>query len=212
MLSKLDECIEYVSSHVSQTLATVFQYSRSHLHYPHISCFQPHFKDYPVYLSKFKQCLSRAMLLIRSHAVSTLQNLTAQLSRRVRVISAQPMIRSQMIVWFLLCLLNVTRAGPAGRSERRQRLHALLCEVQSSGTQSPGKTPSTPDRLLHNSIISNDIHIIIYIVIFNVVIFLLLSCLFQRLIEQVEQRSDRIPEWVMRMFWLFLLIHFYAHA
>ncbi len=114
MLSKLDECIEYVSSHVSQTLATVFQYSRSHLHYPHISCFQPHFKDYPVYLSKFKQCLSRAMLLIRSHAVSTLQNLTAQLSRRVRVISAQPMIRSQMIVWFLLCLLMWPEQDPLG--------------------------------------------------------------------------------------------------
>uniref|UniRef100_A0A8C1TJE1 Conserved oligomeric Golgi complex subunit 3 n=1 Tax=Cyprinus carpio TaxID=7962 RepID=A0A8C1TJE1_CYPCA len=57
MLSKLDECIEYVSSH-------------------------PSFKDYPVYLSKFKQCLSRAMLLIKSHTVSTLQNLTAQLTKR----------------------------------------------------------------------------------------------------------------------------------
>uniref|UniRef100_A0A8C2JQB8 Conserved oligomeric Golgi complex subunit 3 n=1 Tax=Cyprinus carpio TaxID=7962 RepID=A0A8C2JQB8_CYPCA len=57
MLSKLDECIEYVSSH-------------------------PSFKDYPVYLTKFKQCLSRAMLLIKSHTVSTLQNLTAQLTKR----------------------------------------------------------------------------------------------------------------------------------
>uniref|UniRef100_A0A673H953 Conserved oligomeric Golgi complex subunit 3 n=1 Tax=Sinocyclocheilus rhinocerous TaxID=307959 RepID=A0A673H953_9TELE len=57
MLSKLDECVEYVLSH-------------------------PHFKDYPVYLTKFKQCLSKAMLLIKSHTVSTLQNLTAQLSKR----------------------------------------------------------------------------------------------------------------------------------
>uniref|UniRef100_A0A8C2BKL7 Conserved oligomeric Golgi complex subunit 3 n=1 Tax=Cyprinus carpio TaxID=7962 RepID=A0A8C2BKL7_CYPCA len=57
MLSRLDECIEYVLSH-------------------------PSFKDYPVYLSKLKQCLSRAMLLIKSHAVSTLQHLTAQLSTR----------------------------------------------------------------------------------------------------------------------------------
>uniref|UniRef100_A0A673K7I7 Conserved oligomeric Golgi complex subunit 3 n=1 Tax=Sinocyclocheilus rhinocerous TaxID=307959 RepID=A0A673K7I7_9TELE len=57
MLSKLDECIEYVSSH-------------------------PHFKDYPVYLTKFRQCLSRAMLLIKSHTVSSLQNLTAQLTKR----------------------------------------------------------------------------------------------------------------------------------
>uniref|UniRef100_A0A671T1Y6 Conserved oligomeric Golgi complex subunit 3 n=1 Tax=Sinocyclocheilus anshuiensis TaxID=1608454 RepID=A0A671T1Y6_9TELE len=60
MLSKLDECIEYVSSH-------------------------PHFKDYPVYLTKFKQCLSRAMLLIKSHTVSSLQNLTAQLTKRVLI-------------------------------------------------------------------------------------------------------------------------------
>uniref|UniRef100_A0A8C1M435 Conserved oligomeric Golgi complex subunit 3 n=1 Tax=Cyprinus carpio TaxID=7962 RepID=A0A8C1M435_CYPCA len=60
MLSKLDECIEYVSSH-------------------------PSFKDYPVYLTKFKQCLSRAMLLIKSHTVSTLQNLTAQLTKRVLI-------------------------------------------------------------------------------------------------------------------------------
>ncbi|XP_050975602.1 conserved oligomeric Golgi complex subunit 3 [Labeo rohita] len=57
MLSKLDECIEYVSSH-------------------------PNFKDYPVYLTKFKQCLSKAMHLIKSHTVSTLQNLTAQLTKR----------------------------------------------------------------------------------------------------------------------------------
>ncbi|XP_051762172.1 conserved oligomeric Golgi complex subunit 3 [Ctenopharyngodon idella] len=57
MLSKLDECIEYVSSH-------------------------PNFKDYPVYLSKFKQCLSKAMQLIKSHTVNTLQNLTSQLTKR----------------------------------------------------------------------------------------------------------------------------------
>ncbi|XDV29858.1 hypothetical protein PO909_032892 [Leuciscus waleckii] len=57
MLSKLDECIEYVSSH-------------------------PNFKDYPVYLSKFKQCLSKAMYLIKSHTVNTMQNLTSQLTKR----------------------------------------------------------------------------------------------------------------------------------
>uniref|UniRef100_A0A673H9A5 Conserved oligomeric Golgi complex subunit 3 C-terminal domain-containing protein n=1 Tax=Sinocyclocheilus rhinocerous TaxID=307959 RepID=A0A673H9A5_9TELE len=75
MLSKLDECVEYVLSH-------------------------PHFKDYPVYLTKFKQCLSKAMLLIKSHTVSTLQNLTAQLSKRVRLVNS--MIRSHMIVSQLL--------------------------------------------------------------------------------------------------------------
>lgn len=57
MLSKLDECVEYVSSH-------------------------PSFKDYPVYLTKFKQCLSKAMHLIKIHTVTTLQNLTSQLTKR----------------------------------------------------------------------------------------------------------------------------------
>lgn len=44
---------------------------------------QPSFKDYPVYLTKFKQCLSKAMHLMKSHTVNTLQNLTAQLAKRV---------------------------------------------------------------------------------------------------------------------------------
>ncbi|KAG7467404.1 hypothetical protein MATL_G00153240 [Megalops atlanticus] len=57
MLSKLDDCIEYVSSH-------------------------PNFKDYPVYLTKFKQCLSKAMHLMKTHTVNTLQNLTSQLTKR----------------------------------------------------------------------------------------------------------------------------------
>ncbi|KAG2457027.1 conserved oligomeric Golgi complex subunit 3 isoform X2 [Polypterus senegalus] len=57
MLSKLDECIQYVSSH-------------------------PNFKDYPVYISKFKQSLSKAMHLMKTHTVSTLQNLTSQLIKR----------------------------------------------------------------------------------------------------------------------------------
>uniref|UniRef100_A0A3B4D6H1 Conserved oligomeric Golgi complex subunit 3 C-terminal domain-containing protein n=1 Tax=Pygocentrus nattereri TaxID=42514 RepID=A0A3B4D6H1_PYGNA len=57
MLSKLDDCIEYVSSH-------------------------PNFKDHPIYLAKFRQCLSKAMQLIRTHAVNTLHNLTSQLTKR----------------------------------------------------------------------------------------------------------------------------------
>ncbi|XP_066562754.1 conserved oligomeric Golgi complex subunit 3 [Amia ocellicauda] len=57
MLSKLDDCVEYVSSH-------------------------PNFKDYPVYLVKFKQCLSKAMQLMKTHTVNTLQNLTSQLTKR----------------------------------------------------------------------------------------------------------------------------------
>ncbi|XP_030642853.1 conserved oligomeric Golgi complex subunit 3 isoform X1 [Chanos chanos] len=57
MLSKLDDCIDYVSSH-------------------------PNFKDYPVYLAKFKHCLSRAMHLMKTHIVNTLQNLSSQLTKR----------------------------------------------------------------------------------------------------------------------------------
>ncbi|KAI6078451.1 Component of oligomeric Golgi complex 3 [Aix galericulata] len=57
MLAKLDDCIAYISSH-------------------------PNFKDYPVYLTKFKQCLSKAMHLIKTYTVNTLQNLTSQLMKR----------------------------------------------------------------------------------------------------------------------------------
>uniref|UniRef100_A0A3B5MPQ7 Conserved oligomeric Golgi complex subunit 3 n=1 Tax=Xiphophorus couchianus TaxID=32473 RepID=A0A3B5MPQ7_9TELE len=57
MLSKLDDCIEYVSSH-------------------------PNFKDYPVYLAKFKQCLSKAMHFMKVYIVNTMQSLTSQLTKR----------------------------------------------------------------------------------------------------------------------------------
>uniref|UniRef100_A0A8C9G7G2 Conserved oligomeric Golgi complex subunit 3 n=1 Tax=Pavo cristatus TaxID=9049 RepID=A0A8C9G7G2_PAVCR len=57
MLAKLDDCIAYISSH-------------------------PNFKDYPVYLTKFKQCLLKAMHLIKTYTVNTLQNLTSQLMKR----------------------------------------------------------------------------------------------------------------------------------
>ncbi|TMS06126.1 Conserved oligomeric Golgi complex subunit 3 [Larimichthys crocea] len=57
MLSRLDDCIEYVSSH-------------------------PNFKDYPVYLTKFKQCLSKAMHFMKIYIVNTMQNLTSQLTKR----------------------------------------------------------------------------------------------------------------------------------
>ncbi|XP_069496876.1 conserved oligomeric Golgi complex subunit 3 [Ambystoma mexicanum] len=57
MLAKLDDCVMYISSH-------------------------PNFKDYPVYLTKFKQCLSRAMHLMKTYTVNTLHNLTSQLIKR----------------------------------------------------------------------------------------------------------------------------------
>ncbi|XP_075055840.1 conserved oligomeric Golgi complex subunit 3 [Mixophyes fleayi] len=57
MLAKLDDCISYISSH-------------------------PNYKDYPVYLTKFKQCLSKAMHLMKTYTVNILQNLTNQLVKR----------------------------------------------------------------------------------------------------------------------------------
>ncbi|XP_017652184.1 conserved oligomeric Golgi complex subunit 3 [Nannospalax galili] len=42
----------------------------------------PNFKDYPVYLLKFKQCLSKALHLMRTYTVNTLQTLTNQLIKR----------------------------------------------------------------------------------------------------------------------------------
>ncbi|XP_018420794.1 PREDICTED: conserved oligomeric Golgi complex subunit 3 [Nanorana parkeri] len=57
MLSKLDDCISYISAH-------------------------PNYKDYPVYLAKFKQCLSKAMHLMKTYTVNTLQNLTNLLIKR----------------------------------------------------------------------------------------------------------------------------------
>lgn len=47
------------------------------------SWLQPNFKDYPVYLAKFKQCLSKAMHFMKIHIVNTMQNLTSQLTKRV---------------------------------------------------------------------------------------------------------------------------------
>ncbi|CAG05904.1 unnamed protein product, partial [Tetraodon nigroviridis] len=79
MLSKLDDCIEYVSSH-------------------------PNFKDYPVYLTKFKQCLSKAMHFMKVHIVNTMQNLTSQLIKRVSR-SQTSITRTRFICEFHLVIL-----------------------------------------------------------------------------------------------------------
>nr|DBA33000.1 TPA: hypothetical protein GDO54_000738 [Pyxicephalus adspersus] len=57
MLAKLDDCISYISAH-------------------------PNYKDYPAFLAKFKQCLSKAMHLMKTYTVNTLQNLTSLLIKR----------------------------------------------------------------------------------------------------------------------------------
>ncbi|XP_020896480.1 conserved oligomeric Golgi complex subunit 3 [Exaiptasia diaphana] len=53
LLTQLDECISYISSN-------------------------PHFKESPVYLTKFKQCLNQSLHLIKSHVITLLKNATTQ--------------------------------------------------------------------------------------------------------------------------------------
>uniref|UniRef100_A0A8C8HXB3 Conserved oligomeric Golgi complex subunit 3 n=1 Tax=Oncorhynchus tshawytscha TaxID=74940 RepID=A0A8C8HXB3_ONCTS len=80
MLLKLDDCIEYVSSHAN-------------------------FKDHPVYLTKFQQCLSKAFHM-KTHTGNTMQNLTSQLTKRdplavapkVRMLIEQMEQRSERIL------------------------------------------------------------------------------------------------------------------
>uniref|UniRef100_A0A8C9WXK3 Conserved oligomeric Golgi complex subunit 3 n=1 Tax=Sander lucioperca TaxID=283035 RepID=A0A8C9WXK3_SANLU len=85
MLSKLDDCIEYVSSH-------------------------PNFKDYPVYLAKFKQCLSKAMHFMKIHIVNTMQHLTGQLTKR------DPMGLTNADNAFTLYYVKYRAAAPKVRS------------------------------------------------------------------------------------------------
>ncbi|KAM8854900.1 conserved oligomeric Golgi complex subunit 3 [Spinachia spinachia] len=85
MLSKLDDCIEYVSSH-------------------------PNFKDYPVYLAKFKQCLSKAMHFMKLHIVNTMQHLTSQLTKR------DPMGLTNADNAFTLYYVKYRAAAPKVRS------------------------------------------------------------------------------------------------
>ncbi|CAE1225454.1 COG3 [Acanthosepion pharaonis] len=53
MLARLDECILYIASN-------------------------PRYKESQVYLARFKQCLSRALTLIKSHVITILQNASQQ--------------------------------------------------------------------------------------------------------------------------------------
>lgn len=57
MLARLDECILYIASN-------------------------PRYKESQVYLARFKQCLSRALTLIKSHVITILQNASQQVLPR----------------------------------------------------------------------------------------------------------------------------------
>ena len=43
---------------------------------------QPRYKESQVYLARFKQCLSRALTLIKSHVITILQNASQQVLPR----------------------------------------------------------------------------------------------------------------------------------
>uniref|UniRef100_A0A4W6CNE5 Conserved oligomeric Golgi complex subunit 3 n=1 Tax=Lates calcarifer TaxID=8187 RepID=A0A4W6CNE5_LATCA len=135
MLSKLDDCIEYVSAH-------------------------PNFKDYPVYLAKFKQCLSKAMHFMKIHIVNTMQNLTSQLTKR------DPMGLTNADNAFTLYYVKFRAAAPKVRSlieqieqraEKIPEYHQLLDEIhqcyldQREQLLSPSITSTITDLTNQNS-------------------------------------------------------------
>uniref|UniRef100_A0A7N8WQ11 Conserved oligomeric Golgi complex subunit 3 n=1 Tax=Mastacembelus armatus TaxID=205130 RepID=A0A7N8WQ11_9TELE len=135
MLSKLDDCIEYVASH-------------------------PNFKDYPVYLGKFKQCLSKAMHFMKIHIVNTMQNLTSQLTKR------DPMGLTNADNAFTLYYVKFRAAAPKvsslieqieQRAERIPEYHQLLDEIhqcyldQREQLLSPSITSTITDLTNQNS-------------------------------------------------------------
>ncbi|KAK5920889.1 hypothetical protein CgunFtcFv8_024642 [Champsocephalus gunnari] len=135
MLSKLDDCIEYVSSN-------------------------PNFKDYPVYLAKFKQCLSKAMHFMKIHIVNTMQNLTSQLTKR------DSMGLTNADSAFTLYYVRYRAAAPKVRSlieqieqraEKIPEYHQLLDEIhqcyldQRDLLLSPSITSTITDLTKQNS-------------------------------------------------------------
>ncbi|XP_010771833.1 conserved oligomeric Golgi complex subunit 3 isoform X2 [Notothenia coriiceps] len=135
MLSKLDDCIEYVSSN-------------------------PNFKDYPVYLAKFKRCLSKAMHFMKIHIVNTMQNLTSQLTKR------DSMGLTNADSAFTLYYVRYRAAAPKVRSlieqieqraEKIPEYHQLLDEIhqcyldQRDLLLSPSITSTITDLTKQNS-------------------------------------------------------------
>ncbi|KAL3056322.1 hypothetical protein OYC64_018919 [Pagothenia borchgrevinki] len=135
MLSKLDDCIEYVSSN-------------------------PNFKDYPVYLAKFKQCLSKAMHFMKIHIVNTMQHLTSQLTKR------DSMGLTNADSAFTLYYVRYRAAAPKVRSlieqieqraEKIPEYHQLLNEIhqcyldQRDLLLSPSITSTITDLTKQNS-------------------------------------------------------------
>ncbi|XP_044140004.1 conserved oligomeric Golgi complex subunit 3 isoform X2 [Bufo gargarizans] len=135
MLSKLDDCISYISTH-------------------------PNYKDYPVYMAKVKQCLSKAMHLMKTYTVNTLQNLTNQLMKR------DPSTAPHSDNAFTLFYVKFRGAAPKvrtlieqmeQRSERLPEYQLLLGEIhqcyleQRENLLSPSITTTITDLTSHNN-------------------------------------------------------------
>ncbi|XP_040281372.1 conserved oligomeric Golgi complex subunit 3 isoform X1 [Bufo bufo] len=138
MLSKLDDCISYISTH-------------------------PNYKDYPVYMAKVKQCLSKAMHLMKTYTVNTLQNLTNQLMKRVR---QDPSTAPHSDNAFTLFYVKFRGAAPKvrtlieqmeQRSEKLPEYQLLLGEIhqcyleQRENLLSPSITTTITDLTSHNN-------------------------------------------------------------
>ncbi|XP_040281373.1 conserved oligomeric Golgi complex subunit 3 isoform X2 [Bufo bufo] len=135
MLSKLDDCISYISTH-------------------------PNYKDYPVYMAKVKQCLSKAMHLMKTYTVNTLQNLTNQLMKR------DPSTAPHSDNAFTLFYVKFRGAAPKvrtlieqmeQRSEKLPEYQLLLGEIhqcyleQRENLLSPSITTTITDLTSHNN-------------------------------------------------------------
>uniref|UniRef100_A0A8C7GAL0 Conserved oligomeric Golgi complex subunit 3 n=1 Tax=Oncorhynchus kisutch TaxID=8019 RepID=A0A8C7GAL0_ONCKI len=125
---------------------------------PYVSL--PNFKDYPVYLAKFKQCLSKAMHFMKTHTVNTMQNLTNQLTKR------DPLGLANADNAFTLYYVKFRAAAPKvrtlieqieQRSERIPEYHQLLEEIhqcyldQREQLLSPSITSTITDLTSQNN-------------------------------------------------------------
>ncbi|KAL4885135.1 hypothetical protein BJY04DRAFT_160523 [Aspergillus karnatakaensis] len=75
MLRRLDECLDYMETHVSILLWTLMPFT-------HTPC-QPEHKEAEVYRSRYRLLLTRALTLIRGHFVSCLRDILLSVSKKV---------------------------------------------------------------------------------------------------------------------------------
>lgn len=79
MVERVDICIEYLKSHVSNNAVRRrwCQWTKEWF------SLQRHYKEADIYLLRFQQCMTRAMTLIKMYFVGSLRALSADVSRRL---------------------------------------------------------------------------------------------------------------------------------